>query len=322
MELFSSLKNAQVCCAFEIINFAVAHGRKISLFQIKKIAAKWQLVDYTELCDFLCDQDIPLLRQDEKNPSEYQLAAEDTSTIPCFFTRYELEHLGYILQQPLARLFLDEETIKKLKQALPLSSLQGHEYIKVVEPLLQYTPDVDIQDFRIILVAIEQGREISYEYMTNRTDQYISAIAVPYRLEYSAYDKRFWLILYDRNTQRTIKAKLNHIRQVAWGALHGLEEKTIRQAIARLKSPESLGLKVVDKKNALERCFLLFEGQERIESTQLDDNSYLITMEYFLFDEEEILRKLLYLGQQVVLVAPAALRQKLIEKIDRALALY
>ena len=96
-------------------------------------------------------------------------------------------------------------------------------------------------------------------------------------------------------------------------------EELQREAREALLMPEPIVLHVQDTRNTLERCFLVMERQQFLESRLHEDGSCTLRFRYYRYEESDILRQLLYLGPGVTLVSPASLRQALLERVERAL---
>ena len=229
---------------------------------------------------------------------------------------HERSYLQYILRLPEASLFLENELREKLLQ-------EGLDPFSQIRRLLpQNSKDTDAlrpEDFRTVLQAIDEGRMICYRYRTKGSQGYIHTSCVPWKLEHSVYDCRWWVILYDPAADRTIKAVLSNLRNVQLGDKHSIPQEQILAAMEKLKHPEPVRLIIKDERNALERCFLSFENREVLESRDLGDQRYVLAFSYYRFDTEEILRKLLYLGPAVTLVGPESLKEMLRSRIMQAL---
>ena len=231
----------------------------------------------------------------------------------------ELDYLQYILTLPQAELFLQPETRQRLSQAggscAALKAIQR--CVPQGEPLLQFPGQEGIEH---LLRAIREGRLVRYHYRTRDSETYQESVMYPWKLEYSAYDRRWWIILYHPQEQRTIKARLDNLRDVELLGRAGISQEEIQQAMERLLEPEPVVLQVRKTKGALERCFLVFENQLFLDTQQLSPDAFRLSFQFYRFDRGEILRRLLYLGPAVELLAPQSLRAELLELVEQALA--
>ena len=230
----------------------------------------------------------------------------------------ELDYLQYILRLPETSLFLDNAVIQKLG----VSSTSFFAPIQIIgakgEPIPEYPGP---EGFRLILKAIRQGRLIQYYYRTKNDETLSETIAQPWKVEYSAFDKRWWVILYLPGEDRTIKARLENLRDIRLLEPSNIDEGKIQEAVERLLAPEPIVLEVSNQKGALERCFMVFENQLFTETSRTPAGNFKVEFRYYRFDESEIVRRLLYLGPMVTLKGPGIIKGKLTEALEKAIAL-
>lgn len=174
---------------------------------------------------------------------------------------------------------------------------------------------VDKEVFRTILSAIYEKRYVEHMYRTNASPKLHSATVIPYRFEYSVFDGRWWLISYNEEQDRTIKSRLENIKSAKLGEEHHTSEETIRAAIMRHIESEPVVLYITNERNTLERCFLLFEDMLDMTAYQLGENKYRLQFRYFDWDQNKIVRQLLYLGENVIVESPAVLIKTLISEL-------
>ena len=230
----------------------------------------------------------------------------------------ELDYLQYILTLPQAELFLEPETRRRLSQtggdSSALEDIQR--FVPQGEPLPRSPGREGVE---CLLQAIREGRLIRYRYRTRDTEAYRESEVYPWKLEYSAYDRRWWVILYHPQERRTIKARLDNLRDVELLGPADVSREEIQAAMERLLEPEPVVLRVRKTKGALEWCFLVFENQLFLETEQLSPDAFRLSFQFYRFDRGEILRRLLYLGPAVELLSPQSLRDELLELVEQAL---
>lgn len=228
----------------------------------------------------------------------------------------ERDYLAYILSLPEAELFLDEE----LRAALAGEPGEFFAPVRRIVPRKEGERPLSAPQFRTLLTAIRDGRKIRYSYRTREREALRESETVPWKLEYSAYDGRWWVILYDPEENRTIKAVLGNLQNIRLAGPADVTDEMIEQAMEPLLAPEPVVLQMEDVNNVLERCFLVFENQLFQETEQIPGAGCRVAFRYYRFDEEEILRRLLYMGPDVTLVGPQSLREKLARRLEQALA--
>ena len=231
----------------------------------------------------------------------------------------ESEYLSNICGTEEAKLFLKERpaAVPSEKADAPLRYIKRQNSAGRKKELETVDPEV----FRAILQAIYRRERIEDTFRTNQDPTPREAVVIPYRIEYGVYDGRWWLIAYNEEEKRTIKVKLENILAVRPAGRHTVPEEEIRQAIYRQLEPEPAVLHIIDRKNALERCFLLFESMLDMTAYQLGGEEYELHFRFFRWDRNIIVRNLLYLGENVTLKSPASLIEDLRTELRRALAL-
>lgn len=230
----------------------------------------------------------------------------------------ERSYLRAILDLPEAELFLSPETKAKLRGQCACTEPETpvEHWAPAGEPVPRQPGP---EGFRTLLWAAERRWLVDYVYRTNTDETLRQARALPWKLEYSAYDRRWWVIFYRPEEQRTIKARLENLRQIRLAGPSDVTEAEVEEAMDRLMEPEPVVLEVTRTRGTLERCFLVFENQLFVRTRQVSQDRFRLSFQYYRFDRSEILRRLLYLGPGVRLVSPDGMRRELAELIGRGL---
>lgn len=230
----------------------------------------------------------------------------------------ERSYLRAILDLPEAELFLSPETKEKLRGQCACTEPETpvEHWAPAGEPVPRQPGP---EGFRTLLRAAKRRWLVDYVYRTNTDETLRQARALPWKLEYSAYDRRWWVIFYRPEEQRTIKARLENLRQIRLAGPSDVTEAEVEEAMDRLMEPEPVVLEVTRTRGTLERCFLVFENQLFVRTRQVSQDRFRLSFQYYRFDRSEILRRLLYLGPGVRLVSPDGMRRELAELIGRGL---
>lgn len=301
--------------AFQFTLFLLAEleaKKSLSQKDITDLAEKLRLDYADQVLQPLCQANI-LKKQDSR-----WVAGDDF--IPFFLSAgtVELDYLQYILDLPEAELFLDPSTIDALRRVGGNSvALQAIQRIAPQGAPIPTQPGRE--GIRLLRQAIRERRLIHYCYRTRDDQCYRECIVMPWKIEYSAYDRRWWVILYDHGAKRTIKARLDNLKDISLQGPADIPEEEVDRAMDRLFAPEPVVLQVQHTRGALERCFLVFENQMFLETRQISPEYYSLSFRYYRFDEKEIQRKLLYLGSAVRLISPHSMRQELLGLVRQAL---
>ena len=233
-------------------------------------------------------------------------------------SRVEEEYLSWLLERPEAESFLSSEEIQQMKEGLgnvdsPLREIQ------------RFYPEERValprrESLGVVLQAIRQGRMVEYAYQTRDDPRPKQASTIPWKVEYGAFDRRWWVIFYDPAQRRTIKARLDRLSHLRLGERADLSLEDVEAAMERLLEPEPVVLEVTPTRGALERCFLAFEDQMFIETRQESKEAFTLRFRWYRFDRSVILRRLLYLGPGVKLLGPTSLQKELLALVEQAQA--
>lgn len=311
MGIFHKFHSRQLLFSLEVISLLKTHG-ELNLDQLNQIAKKCGL-EYADQC-------LPwLFRASILEPTSSGVRLAPYYVAPAFpLSAYESEYLSYILKQQEAALFLNQRIRNKLSEQL--SECIDFSWVQYYGPkAVEEMPPISTEEFSILLNAIQNRRWIQYRYRTEMDDTYRDAQTIPWKLEFDTFDHRWWLIHFNPMQNRTIKSILGNLRDFRLGEKADITDEQIQNALEKLLAPESIVLRIIPERNALERCALVFERQMLRQIQPENENHYLLSFQYYAFDELEILRKILYLGPSVQLISPKSMCQKLLELINIAL---
>ena len=160
-------------------------------------------------------------------------------------------------------------------------------------------------------------------YRGGSIPQNLDKLALPIRLEYSLKDGRFRVSMYSIDEKRDIMANIFSMSNIE--IYENNTPKFDRKAAIKLihkdrYSKEPIILEVVDKRAAMERCFMSFSEMERL-SRCIEEDKYEIKLFYYTFEVEEVIRKILALGPYVKVIYPQNIVDKVIQRIRGALDL-
>lgn len=178
---------------------------------------------------------------------------------------------------------------------------------------------IDKEVFRNLLKAIREGLYIEHTYSTNINPALRTAKIIPYRLEHSVFDGRWWLISYLEQEQRPIKSRLENIKSVRLLEKHNTSESIIQKSILDHMAENEVVLIIHNEKNVLERCFKIFENMFDMTAYKHDNNLYELRFRYLEWDRHVIVRKLMYLGEHVKIQSPDIIKYEVIKELKSAL---
>lgn len=216
-------------------------------------------------------------------------------------------------------LFLDDVTLKNLEQ-----QLQDVEPLFTEKDFCLYDKYADgdpyddlgyISNFRTILKAIHQGQALYIEY-AGCSNQLQHFSCIPCKIEYSPKDDKFRVLSKGKNRQSML-----NIGRICGCKL--IESPVVDDGSAvRLtcSSKSTVTLEIYNERNALERVMLAFAHFEK-RAIQVGTNVYQLTISYEIFDEKELLIRILSFGPMVKVLEPASFQQQIRERISKQLEL-
>lgn len=175
-----------------------------------------------------------------------------------------------------------------------------------------YDDPAYIANFRLIRQAIAERRKLKVTFRNSR-EQKRCEILEPVQLEYSDKEDKFRVLCADRQSIKTVN--LGRIAQCE------LLEDTFPENV-RLKDREKKVLKFIltDERNALERAMMKFSHYKK-EVERRDAENYLVTLEYDVDDETDVLIQILSFGSYIEVTAPDRMREELRKRMERQMAL-
>ncbi|HEY9061566.1 MAG TPA: WYL domain-containing protein [Pseudobacteroides sp.] len=334
MELFSEVKNRYFQLVLRIINECAEGKAKSEILKIidegefeQKVIGKKQQ-SFADIMLNRCDEGENLYLLAHKDGQFYPaLEGAGSPPVPVRFTILEKFWLKALLENEGVRMVLSHETYEKLKRELGgVESPIKDEYIEMTNTIK--LPEIAEQEaysrnFRLILKALVDKKAIRYTNTDKRGNVYRDKLALPVGIEYSARDGRFRVSMYSIDDNRPIMANiftLSELRIVDEDV--GMDRETAKRLLFEQKySSEPIILEVIDKKAAMERCFMCFSGMERT-ARDLGDNKYEIKLNYYLFEEENLIRNIISLGPYVKVISPQRMVDEIVKRVKKSLSLY
>lgn len=167
-----------------------------------------------------------------------------------------------------------------------------------------------------MLEAIRDDKEIIYDNKDYKNER-----AVPLKIEYDIRSDVLRTSMYYIDEKRVVLVNLSSMANIklANDKKCKLDKDEIYKRLRENKRcKEPIVFQVKDKRQAMERCFMTFSSFERT-SKIIKDNVYEITLYYYTFQEEEIIRKILSLGSYITVLEPTNIKEKIIERVKKTI---
>ncbi|HQA58891.1 MAG TPA: WYL domain-containing protein [Acetivibrio sp.] len=348
MELFSEIKNRYFQLMFRVINECAGGKTKSEVMKIidegefeQKVIGKNQ-ESFADLVLNKCEPDENFNLLTEKDGMYYPSVGSsgksgdtagdnakrlDMLPLPVRFSTIEEAWLKALLDKEGIRMILSKETVAKLQMELAdMDTPIREEYFELTNTIkLPAIPNQEAyeENFRILLNAIIEEKPIRYTNIDKKGNIYSNRLALPVSIEYSMRDGRFRVSMYLLDENRPIMANiftLSDIRIVDEET--GIDRETAKRLLFEQKySEEPIVLEVTDKKAAMERCFMCFSGMERT-ARSLGNDKYEIRLNYYLFEEENLIRNIISLGPYVRVISPQRIVDEIISRVKKSISLY
>ena len=238
---------------------------------------------------------------------KWQLIKTDMTTplkhIPTMpLTLIQKQWLKAISLDPRIKLFGVE--ISGLEEVQPLFTADDYFIYDKYGDGDPYDDEDYIKRFQTILSALKEKQSLKIQ-MVNRKGNAVSMTVMPQRLEYSEKDDKFRLIGTGRRYGETVNlTQIKTCEKCSAFKAHYYTEPI----------KESLTLRVVDERNALERCLLHFAHfEKRVERAA--PKQYLVHIRYDKSDETEMVIRILSFGPMVEVTAPNDFRKLIIDRL-------
>lgn len=334
MELFNEVKNRYFLLIYKIINECENGKSKEEIVQIidegefeQKVIGKNQQSFADLVLNRCLSKENFCLLSEEDGKFYPSIRNCGNPPLPIRFTNLEKAWLKALLDKDKVRLILGKNTYEKLHNKLKdIDTPIREEYFELTNTI--NLPQVDNEfayesNFNIILSAIIKEKPIRYNNTDKRGNVYKNKLAVPINIEYSMRDGRFRVSMYSIDDDRPIMANIFSLSslRIVDEDVEIDREKAKELLIEQKYSGEPIILEVTDSKAAMERCFMCFSGMERT-ARDLGEGKYEIRLNYYMFEEENIIRNIISLGPYVRVLSPQRIADEVIRRVRKSIDLY
>ena len=286
---------------------------KLEQKDIPKLVQQYAFAEsWSNLTESLSNGDWPFL--DENLETELMYEPEMPLTI------LQKRWLKSMLLDQRICLFLDPQDVKGLEDVEPLFRQEDIVYFDRYADGDPYDNADYISNFRMILTALRQNRWL-HVTQRSRWGTEIAQKVKPLYLEYSPRDDKFRLHSAgagEHTWPGTIQINLSRITECE---VAELDEEPVLVPAGRKKAE----LILTDRRDLLERFMRLFCYLEK-RTVPLEEKAepmrYRVELYYEPTDEAELLIRLLGLGNDIEILSPVSLREKISCRIQQQKALF
>lgn len=263
-------------------------------------------------CDIVCDTAFSesfVYIMNAMKSEEWQIITKDFTTpikhkasMP--LTTLQLRFLKAISLDPRFALFADR--IEGLDDVEPLYTAKDFYFTDLIQDGDPYDSEVYIGYFRIILQALHEKRKLKISFLSGKGYAHRNTY-IPRKLEYSQKDDKFRLLC--KGNDKLVVINLARITSCEL-----LEPCRVSSLKPYSRKKDSVIMKLIDERNALERAMLHFANYEK-ETMQLGENQYQMKLTYARDDETEVLIRVLSFGPMVKVMGPKAFTDQIKQRL-------
>ena len=329
---FQNLSNAfldtQNLTEQEIKNLFLQHASSNN--KNKDVSSLNEFVEWL-LADARDSQGISLLKPDENTSNAYipSVLSDDIEAmpipVPYLLTIFEKRYLKTLLLDDSFASLLSHNTKDKLEnllQNVPPFEWETAIAFRGQESNNDLQNNDILEKLKVILEAMKLNKCI---YCNNyaRTKVYEEELIYPYRIMYSPISRQIQLIGTDANAKRIILLTIEKLSNIRIATKDNLNDEIFKSLIQKRKQDKQpIVLEIEAKNNAIERTFMQFSNIQKSSYYDNKRNLHVMSLYYYDFDEDDIITKILFLGDAITVISPIHIRQKIKDTINKTLQLY
>lgn len=247
--------------------------------------------------------------------------------MPIILNKLELDALKMTVDMEMAEGFLEQDTIEKLKKLLENRDTSWDR--KNIKYKRQYSDgdknhiDSVNSKLKILLKAIRKKCAVKCDNITRKNITYKEQVVFPLKIEYSTINDKFRLYCFKerKNEKEYIKMNISSIKNLE------IQENTIRQndeefIESNIKNTKKVTLYVDSETHVIERCFRLFSFYDREAIYDRENDIYILEINYYIYDESDVIKNILSLGSKVIVKSPEEIKQKILSRVKIAMDNY
>lgn len=236
---------------------------------------------------------------------------------PVRLNQVEQQALFSVVEYAYAAGFIKKQTIDRIEALAHGRRDWVLSDIKIKSQDVRDKTDDLCEKIAIIVDAIRDSRELLYDNVREGKYSYQRCVAWPVKLEYSFTNDVFRLCTYIPEEGRFIKISLHTLRNLSLGKRF---KKDLEEEYTKFmkENTKQIILEVDPVSHVIERCFRLFSFYDRKAIYDSEKEKYLLELNYYKFDESEILRDIMSLGSSVVVLEPRGIQIKIYNRLVAA----
>ncbi len=237
-------------------------------------------------------------------------------------TTLEKRYLKALLADPRIGLFLSQEQQETMEAMLsdvsPLWRPDQFYYYDRFADGDPYTDESYRNNFRTLLAAQKNRQYVDLDYTSPRGTR-VHHYYVPARLEYSVKNDKFRVLALERTRHNNVKLEILNIARIEHVKLTDQTlsaDVDVNAVIQNSYYKEPLRMRIVNKRNALERAMLHFANYEK-NTVKIDEDTYECLIYYNQSMETELLIEVLSFGPMLTVLGNDRFLNSLKQRLQR-----
>lgn len=237
-------------------------------------------------------------------------------------TTLEKRYLKALLADPRIGLFLRQEQQETMEAMLsdvsPLWRPDQFYYYDRFADGDPYTDESYRNNFRTLLAAQKNRQYVDLDYTSPRGTR-VHHYYVPARLEYSVKNDKFRVLALERTRHNNVKLEILNIARIEHVKLTDQTlsaDVDVNAVIQNSYYKEPLRMRIVNKRNALERAMLHFANYEK-NTVKIDEDTYECLIYYNQSMETELLIEVLSFGPMLTVLGNDRFLNSLKQRLQR-----
>lgn len=273
--------------------------------------------------------------ENDEGSAEYTTAIkcdDGPATVPILLNIYEKRYLKTLLSQDVFKKVASNELVEALNKEL--YDVEPFDWDSLIVHRGRWEPHMDIgfgcaDNLVKILSIIENRRKMQCIYNGGPMAG-CKQLIIPYKIMISPFTSKIQLMALPDNEKRIILMNVDRFEMIEPADEHGYSDENFQEMLEKKKSSAPLVLEIRDKdktntrRNGIIRAFTMFSNHKTYSycESNSEDAEYRMEVEYYDFDEDDIVQKMLQLGQVVTVISPSHIRRRVAESIRAAYRNY
>jgi hypothetical protein len=324
MDVFKKYKNILFRIMVQILNKSIGNCENLSKEQLRGAFESNGYYDPTDAAirqfidNLMTESECEALAFGLLNHENERYEASLPGRIPCRPSTDELEWLKSMLSDYRVAIFLSFGTIQKMLEALcdvaPFYTEDDVRYNRNISEQ-DYTDPIFADHFKILVESIVSSRMIKLESKSRNGVCHHSDV-FPLCIDYNCVNDMFQLIVYHPEERRKIAVNIDLIMSVE-------QIETIFDGVVDKNAEmETVTIEITKRKNSYTQCFQIFSDYIKRVEYEKKTELYRIEVDYYKFEESDVFKNLISLGQACKIVSPSRLVEQAKTRIFRAKSLW